>query len=198
MADQNKRETILGFLESMYGNSIRKGINKLAYQHPLDVLENCFLERLDTDLKRKVRIFKAALLHDVGEDSGVELAELQIRLHLKDRDVQLIKLLSRNIPNEDGSDYLTGIMQDEDAIIVKLADRLANMEDLFLWVDNENSFNEDSLKIAEKYLKENDLILERLSTMYPDLNEIKDSPIPCQYEQLKTLQCELEQRLKCI
>ncbi len=125
--------TTLGIVREVYGTKRRKGLNKLAYQHPSDVLDNVYFELIG-DMRRSASPFRICLLHDVLDEGDLTADELQSALDLSDHQIECLKLLARNVENEDGSTYLEGILANEDALIVKLADWVADLADLVLWV----------------------------------------------------------------
>jgi len=185
-------ESVTGFVKTLYKGKPRKGINKDYFEHMLDVVDNSYIEKID-DTKRSAKIMKAGLLHDVPEDTKMDVKELQKRLSLSDDLIETLKRLSRNIPNEDKTGYLEGILKDEDALIVKLADRISNLKDLILWLHNDDGMNKASKKIADKYLKEDDELLLGVKKLFPKLlRDNADSPIANQYIKVKQLNIDLK------
>lgn len=73
---------------------------------------------------------------------------------LDEQESHLLALLSRNVPDVAGREYWTRIIDSEDALIVKLADRLANLLDLIAWVDRGGGFTDKAALQAEKYFRE--------------------------------------------
>ncbi len=107
--------------------------------------------------------------------------------------MRLLRTLSRNAVEGDGFKYLDGIIEDEDALIVKLADRVANMKDLLCWIKKEGGFNKESRKIAKKYIGETEYMLTGLRQRYPGLiTGSKKHPFSFQAEMLKNLLEELK------
>lgn len=185
--------TVAEFLQNMYGNSKRKGLGKMAYEHPIDVVANSYLDCIAED-SRKSRLFKCCLLHDALEDSGYNVEQLFDMLNISVEEMEILKLLSRNIENEDGTGYIEGILNNSDALIVKLADRIANMKDLICWLKSDKC-SEDAIRISEKYIKENKSILDGMEGMYPQLFDeslIPDHPFVFQVDELMKLTEELE------
>ena len=126
--------TALKLIKDLYGTERREGLDKLSSDHPLDVVDYCFLN-LQTDNIRIMRLLNVALLHDVVEDyahQGYTLEKVQALVGLGPKETRLLNLVTRKKGQEDG--YLHGIFAVEDAAIVKLADRIANCRDLIRWV----------------------------------------------------------------
>ena len=186
-----KTSTTLGILREVYGTKRRKGLNKLAYQHPSDVLDHVYFDLID-DMRRSAGLFRLCLLHDVIEDSDLTAEELQSALDLDNDQVECLKLLSRNVENADGSSYLDGIMANEDALIVKLADRVANLDDLMLWVKKSEGFEEEALAIAHKYLEECEYLVEQVELRYGALLDDREHFISRQIHDLNRALEKLE------
>lgn len=170
----------------------RKGLNKISYQHPLDVVNNSYIKFLN-DADRSAKIYKCCLLHDVLEDTDYTSEQLKEMLDVYDDEIEIIELLSRNIENKDGSDYIEGIVANEDALIVKLADRIANMKDLIIWV-KKDGMTEESKKLAEKYFNETQELLDLTTLRYPklvDFNNKEVHPFAYQVSALEDLLVEL-------
>ena len=82
------------------------------------------LRTLHRHIKNPVVVYCAAFLHDIVEDKGVSIQEIRIRFG--DRIAEVVALLTKF----DGyvlADYLKAIFEDEDASIVKFADRINNL-----------------------------------------------------------------------
>ena len=155
-----ERTSIYKFLKDIYGDKRRKGIIKPAKQHPFDVADNIDYDSVDSQ-KRRVALYRKALLHDAIEDSQMSFDELKELLGLDDGVVASIKRLTRQkVISSD--EYIGGIFEDEDAVIVKLADRIANSRDLILWMENVGGVNTAIIRIVDKYTKENEIIFKLL------------------------------------
>jgi hypothetical protein len=159
--------SIVDVVHDIYGDDRRKGLYKPAYAHPVDVLGNSYIECID-DGVRSAKLFKGCLLHDALEDSDYTSEDLQKKLDLDDDEIGLVERVSRNIPNGDGTNYVDGVVNDEDSLIVKFADRIANIKDLIRWANKTDGFTSESLKIANKYLKETNTLLDKAEKKYPE------------------------------
>lgn len=180
--------SVLCLLKQVYGAHTRKGISKLACQHPADVLENSFLEYLESNDK-KARIYKCCLLHDILEDSQYSEEDLYEMINIEQDEMNLLKLLSKKIPNEDGTDYLEGILQNEEALIIKLADRIANLKDLTRWIMLAG-LRPELVEIIQQYITKNQETYQRIQEKYPQyLEKEKDPKHPFHYQlpQIKEL-----------
>lgn len=175
-----KRVSLTKLLRERYGTKTRKGMNKLEYGHVADVVDYTYIEKLD-DVGRSLRLYKGALLHDALEDGIVTEKEMKELLGADNKLIELVKLLSRNHKNRNSVGYIAGILGNEDAIIVKLADRIANMKDLNNWIENEEGFTESSLRLADKYVEENRELVSKIRNIYPNaLKTLVNNPIPDQ------------------
>lgn len=193
------RIPIITLLKEVYGDKRRNGLYKPAYQHPSDVLEYSYAGNL-ANTKRKVRILKGCLLHDILEDSSYTVEKLYEITNIDEELMNLVKLLSRNIENEDGSSYLDGIINNEDALIIKLADRIANMKDIIRWVKEEGICPE-SRKIAEKYTIENRILMKAINeryTQYLENLEEQVHPFYYQFNLLRELGVTLKVKLSAL
>ncbi len=95
---------------------------------------------------------------------------------LDEQESHLLALLSRNVPDVAGREYWTRIIDSEDALIVKLADRLANLLDLIAWVDR-------GVVLPIRLLCRQKSILGNMNSLYPCLlpkyfNWLRGIPIP--------------------
>lgn len=183
-------DKIFQLLRDVYGTERRKGLFKFAYEHPHDVVQYSFLEMLG-DPPRAARLLRVALLHDVVED-GLELGDVAAEIDLDEEEVRLLAILSRNVGHPDGSEYWEGIFSTQDAVIVKLADRIANLRDLIAWVRMEEGFSSESLPIFEKYRTEYELISSLLRQKYPNKSDCDNHPFGYQIPFLQTLMEILE------
>jgi (p)ppGpp synthase/HD superfamily hydrolase len=184
--------TALKLIKDLYGTERREGLDKLSSDHPLDVVDYCFLN-LQTDNIRIMRLLNVALLHDVVEDyahQGYTLEKVQALVGLGPKETRLLNLVTRKKGQEDG--YLHGIFAVEDAAIVKLADRIANCRDLIRWVRKEQGFTERARKIYEKYRRENQVIFALVQENFQDQVEDPEHPFSRQVQLLEADAAELE------
>jgi uncharacterized protein (UPF0335 family) len=180
-----KKESVLGFVKGVYGDKKRKGLDKPEIMHTADVIDNSYLDKVD-DIKRSTKLYKAGLLQDTMDVSGISPEDLKKRLGLNDDLMGTLKRLSKTIPNKDGTEYLDGILKDEDALIIKLASRISNIRDLINWIQNDNGLSKQSKKIADRFLKETPELQAGIKKIYPTLLKDKpDSPIASQVIDLK-------------
>lgn len=180
------------FVMKAYGKQKRKGISKPAYVHALDVVSNAELGDID-DVERSTRIYRVGMLHDMLEDNHIKPEKLAEMLDLDEQELSLLKLVSRNFDNEDNTSYIEGIVNNEDAVVIKFADRIANIKDLLLWIREEKGFNISSLKMATKYMGETEEMLELVDKRYPDLMKTSaQSGLAKQYAMLKNRLIDLE------
>ncbi len=163
--DTVKKQSLATFLREFYGKGRRKGLQKFNLSHPLDVLEFADIEGIE-DVEFCVLVYRTSLLHDIVEDSHWTAEDLREMFGLDEKEVDVLNLLSRNVINKDGSSYLEGIMGNPGAVIVKLADRIANISDLMLWISSVRGFTETSLRMTEKYLKEHEELLRLFKDTY--------------------------------
>jgi (p)ppGpp synthase/HD superfamily hydrolase len=85
---------------------------------------------IDFDDEALERCVAAALLHDVLEDTKLPRSEL-VRQFPNDRKlVALVERMTEPPGDPDAPDYYTNIGRDREAIVVKCADRCANLEDV--------------------------------------------------------------------
>lgn len=82
------------------------------------------LRTLHRHIKNPVVVYCAAFLHDVVEDKGVSIQEIRIRFG--DRIADVVALLTK-FEGYVLAEYLKAIFEDEDASIVKFADRINNL-----------------------------------------------------------------------
>ncbi len=76
------------------------------------------------------RCTAAALLHDVLEDTKLPRAELRARFSDDGNLLALVERLTEPAGDPDAPQYYHGIAQDSEAVIVKCADRCANLQDV--------------------------------------------------------------------
>lgn len=72
----------------------------------------------------------ATLLHDVLEDTKLPRSELRGRFAESPRTVELVEIMTEIEGDPDHPDYYERISRDEEATIVKVADRCANLDDV--------------------------------------------------------------------
>jgi (p)ppGpp synthase/HD superfamily hydrolase len=85
------------------------------------------IELDDTALERCAA---AALLHDVLEDTKLPREELAAQFPEQLRLLALVDRMTEPPGDPDAPEYFHGIAQDREAVIVKCADRCANLEDV--------------------------------------------------------------------
>lgn len=178
-------QQILLLLRDLYGRELRKGIYKLAYEHSNDVVHYSFLE-LVHDSQRALRLVRVGLLHDVVEDF-LDLNDLKSRLDLDHEETTLLSILSRNVGHPEGLDYWEGILSSEDALIIKLGDRIANLLDLIEWVRIEEGFNSESLPLYHKYAGEYADLSPLLEDRHPEEKRTGGHPLDFQLPLLQAL-----------
>jgi (p)ppGpp synthase/HD superfamily hydrolase len=76
------------------------------------------------------RCVACALLHDVLEDTKLPRSELRAQLDDDRKLFALIERLTEPPGDPDAPEYYSNIGQDREAVIVKCADRCANLEDV--------------------------------------------------------------------
>lgn len=72
----------------------------------------------------------ATLLHDVLEDTRLARSELQTRFPEAPRMLELVEIMTEIEGDPDHPAYYRRIARDEEATIIKLADRCANLDDV--------------------------------------------------------------------
>jgi hypothetical protein len=174
------------FTKNFYLDKKRKGIDKLQYSHVLDVINNIPFN-LIKDKKNRLSLFNVSLLHDVLEDSKYTPSELQQILHLSNNDIDLIKLLSRNY----NSNYIQNICNNKDALIVKLSDRISNLNDLYSWIKL-RGLDRHNRRILQKYEDESKEFNKYINNVY--VTSI-DSPIRKQLEVIKQLESNINNHI---
>lgn len=186
-------DKILPLLLELYGEDKRKGIDKKAWRHPMDTVEFCFLPMLD-DPKRGARLMRVGLLHDVLEDFAdrIDLEELTEAVDLDEEEVYLLELLTRDEMELNDLAYWQRILSSEDALIVKLGDRIANLWDLAAWIELEEGFPEDAGKVFQKYRKEYNAIVGILREEFSEQAGYTDHPFAYQVPLLEALMDMLE------
>lgn len=120
------------FAVDAYGDTTRKGKNRLYILHPVEAMT------IVASLTEDEDVLAAAVLHDVVEDAGVTKEEL--REAFGDRVAELVMAESedkmRDIPSEASwkarkqatIDHLAGL--ERDALLICLGDKLANIREM--------------------------------------------------------------------
>jgi GTP pyrophosphokinase len=135
------------FAAIAHGATFRKGLNEPYILHPLRVGE------MAARLGASPELIAAAYLHDVVEDTDLELDDLSA---FPDRVVKLVSLLTKAQPAANTKDaeavakckYYMLIEGDADAVFLKVLDRVDNVRDMV----RTHSQNPTMRKWAEKYL----------------------------------------------
>lgn len=185
--------TAMELVEKLYGTKRREGLDKFSVEHPLDVVNYCFLH-LQQDNIRIIRLLNVAILHDVVEDyahAGYTLERVRSMVGLGPKETRLLDLITRKKGEENG--YLENLFALEDGAIVKLADRIANLKDLQKWVEREQGFTERAAAIFAKYRGENEEILKLIAANFAEQMQDENHPIARQMKILKEVFAELEQ-----
>lgn len=120
-------EQTKAFIKQAFGSKTDKG-GEPYYLHPIAVMESLpeTLKPIDIEVKL------AALLHDVVDDCGVSISQLEARGYTK-RTLDIVQLLSKRRPdstidNRPYKEQIDSIINsgNEDAILVKYADMFQN------------------------------------------------------------------------
>lgn len=173
--------------EKFQGN--RLGIDKPKIQHFYDTVNNLYLDELkDDDLFElnldilcnwaetikpvdfRNSMKRVALLHDILEDTDTTIDDLK-NIGITDKEIELISILTRT-PYKPYDVYWKQIFRSPEALTIKLADRISNMEDLISWM-NIDIKNKIMLKILNKYDAENIIILSAIELMHEDRYNIR-------------------------
>ena len=85
-------------------------------------------------------------------------------------ELEILKLLSRK--HSPPAEYIQSIVKNERALIVKLADRIANMKDLLAWMKGE--ITSENLDIAKKYQQENRVLLKAVVKNFKQYLDLKN------------------------
>ena len=192
MSQQNAMELV----EKLYGTQRREGLEKFSVQHPKDVVDYCFLH-LQKDNIRIIRLLNVAILHDVVEDyaqEGYTVERVQAMVGLGPKETKLLDLIARKQDPEYA--YLRDLFAIEDGVIVKLADRIANLKDLQKWVDKEQGFTQRAMDIFETYRFETVAMLDLVILHYAEQMQDTDHPISRQVQLLQEVFRDLETRYK--
>lgn len=182
----------MDLVEKLYGTTRREGLDKYSVEHPLDVVDYCFLN-LQVDNIRIVRLLNVAILHDVVEDyskDGYTLERVKSMVGLGPKETQLLDLMTRKEGQE--NEYLPNLFATEDGAILKLADRIANLKDLRKWVEKEQGFTGRASDIFEKYRYETVEILHLTQENYGEQLQDESHPIARQVRILREDFAELQ------
>lgn len=175
----------MDLVEKLYGSTLREGLDKYSVEHPLDVVDYCFLN-LQEDNIRIIRLLNVAILHDVVEDyskDGYTVDRVKSMIGLGPKETKLLDLITRKEGQENG--YLQNLFALEDGAILTLADRIANLKDLRKWVEKEQGFTERAADIFKKYRYETEEMLELTQKNYGEQMQDQNHPIS---RQVKILQ----------
>ncbi len=186
------RTNAMELVEKLYGTKRREGLEKLSVEHPLDVVDYCFLD-LQQDNIRIIRLLNVAILHDVVEDyskDGYTLEQVRSMVGLGPKETKLLDLITRKEGQE--RDYLQDLFAVEDGAILKLADRIANLKDLRKWVEKEQGFTERASELFRKFQYETKEMLELARKNYREQMEDPNHPISRQVRILQEDLAELE------
>lgn len=184
-------------LSEKFSDVKRKGINKSAISHFIDTVDNLMLsddiddfDLFDNQIKKicnlanpnvtsnkdydsseiKFTLKVVSLLHDILEDTDVTVEDLK-DIGITDRQIELIQILTRN-PNQPTSEYLEKIIRNPEALTIKLADRISNMEDLIEWVKIEG-VTKSNKELMNKYDIENLILTTMINLMHEDRYNIR-------------------------
>ena len=142
-------EEIIIFARMKHEGQVRK-IAKVPYiNHPMNVAKT--LENLN----EREDLIKAAYLHDTIEDTETTFEEIKEKFGKRIADlVQELTSDKNKIKRIGKVEYLSKKINkmSNDALTIKLADRLDNVKDL----------SKDNLKFSEKYAKQTDEILKKI------------------------------------
>lgn len=150
------------FAAAAHVGQTRRGLPDPYINHPLRVAEHAVKAGLSHDA------VVAALLHDVVEDSAHTWADL-VAAGFPARALDLARLLTKwwesgdQHADRDKATYYARILEDDDAVCLKLLDRTDNMQDLARIVAARREFAERYLK---KTRREFPALLERCTNHY--------------------------------
>ena len=153
----------------------RLGLDKPKIQHFYDTVKYLYLDELNDDELYELQLDiicnwketidpttfrnslkKVALLHDILEDTDTTIEELRA-IGITDKEIELISLLTRS-PDKPKDVYWKEIFRSPEALTLKLADRISNMNDILSWIKIDKN-NRIMKKILDKYDTENISIL---------------------------------------
>jgi (p)ppGpp synthase/HD superfamily hydrolase len=86
---------------------------------------------IDLDNETLERCVASALLHDVLEDTKLPRSELHAQMDGDRKLLALVERLTEPAGDPDAPAYYRGIAEDREAVIIKCADRCANLDDVF-------------------------------------------------------------------
>ena len=169
------------FAATAHVGQTRKGLPDPYINHPLRVAHHAAQAELGEDA------VAAALLHDVVEDTAHTWDDLRVA-GFSERTITIARLLTKwweSGDEEEESDkaaYYARILEDRDAVALKLLDRTDNMQDIARIVTSRREF-------AEKYLK-------KTRREFPPLLESCDNAYVRRVfqERLATLETTLDRR----
>ena len=115
---------VLAYAKEQHEGQVRKGKDKVPYiYHPLQMVCHLLALGIDDD-----NLISAALLHDVCEDTDVNVQELPVN----DVTKEVVKLLTKKCTQEPMNEkelekYYEEISKNEIALMVKIVDRCSNV-----------------------------------------------------------------------
>ncbi len=170
------------FAAAAHAGQTRRGLPDPYINHPLRVAHHAALAELGEDA------VVAALLHDVVEDTSHTWDDLRVA-GFTERTITLARLLTKwwESGDDDGDDhdkatYYARILEDVDAVALKLLDRTDNMQDVIRIVPARRDFSE---KYLRKTRREFPPLLARCANAY--VRRVFD-------ERLTALEAALERR----
>jgi (p)ppGpp synthase/HD superfamily hydrolase len=86
---------------------------------------------IDVDSETLERCVASALLHDVLEDTKLPRSELRAQMDGDRKLLALVERLTEPAGDPDAPAYYQRIAEDREAVIIKCADRCANLDDVF-------------------------------------------------------------------
>ncbi|MNR85362.1 GTP pyrophosphokinase [compost metagenome] len=149
------------FAGEAHGTQTRKGSPQPYITHPLRVAHAASLAGLSSEA------IAASLLHDVVEDTPVTLDDLSERF--PERVVHLVHLLTKWWPDDAPKDlkasekpkYYGAILEDDDAMALKLLDRADNLQDMVRMLPRMRGW-------AERYLKKTEREIQPIAEACPN------------------------------
>jgi len=130
------------FMKNKHGKQTRKD-GELYCEHPVEVSKILTYKGYVSD-----NYFLTGLFHDLLEDT--DTTEDEILNYGGELVLEAVKLLTKT-KNYNMNDYINGIKNNEIAKIVKLADRLHNLQCLIRLDDQFREFREKYIKETEEY-----------------------------------------------
>ncbi len=192
IADKTRRkDTTLEIVSEVYGDRARDGFKyKLGYSHPSDVLDHAHLEGIYSS-NQSSEIFRCCLLHDVFYESQMTEKELVRRVDVSKDELEILRLQTRKFKNKDGSSYIDGILTNESATVVKMADRIACMDYLCRIAKRDSAFEKKNRDLATLYLEENKRLMDGIESSYSEQFLDKKHALSKQYRELEVLHNDL-------